>query len=187
MKLFSSVFVVLLIVLGIAGAGCGSPMAEPGIGTIEVMITSTVIEADGDEDEISSIETTISDIVIYPENVAEGEGISLYVADKPFFLLETLEQERFLAFADVGAASFKKVVMTVVRLDVTLTSGAELTVLPSEPFEFEATVVVFTDETTTVVFKLNIDRTVTITDEGVTSIKPIAGITMSARYEKDEE
>jgi len=185
MKLISSVLVVLLIVLGIAGAGCGSTIAEPGIGTIEVMVTGTAIAGEPGEVEITSIETTISDIVIYPEN-AEEEEISLYVADQPFFLLEASDEERFLAFADVGAASFNKVVMTVDRLEVTLSNGSELTVLPKNPFEFEATVVVFTDKTTTLVFKFNIDKTVTITDDGKTTIKPIAGITMNARYEKDE-
>jgi len=186
MKLISSVLVVLLIVLGVAGAGCGSTIAEPGIGTIEVMVTSTAIEGETGEVEIASIETTISDIVIYPEDAEEGDEISLYVADEPFFLLETLEEERFLAFADVGAASFNKVVMTLDRLDVTLTSGAEMTVLLSEPFEFNATVVVFTDETITLLFKFNIDKTVTITEDGKTSINPIASITMNARYHGTE-
>ena len=185
MKLIKGVLAVLLVVLAVGGAACGSPMAEPGIGTIEVMVTSTMVETEENELEIASVETTISEIVIYPED-EEEEEINLYVAGEPFFLLKTSEDERFLAFADVMANSFDRVVMKVERLDVTLTDGTEMTVLPSNPFEFDATVVIFTGQTTTVVFKFGIDKTVTVTEDGKTTIKPIAGITINARYENPE-
>jgi hypothetical protein len=174
MKLIKSILVVFWLVLGLVGAGCGSQIAESGIGTIDVVVTSTTLEGEASEVEIAGIETIISDIVIYPENAEEGDEISLYVDDRPFFLLKTSEQEKFLAFADVGAASFEKMVMTVERLDVTLSNGTELTVLPKSPFEFKATVVVFTDESTTVVFVFNTVTAVNMTEGGAVSIKPIA-------------
>ena len=187
------IVLILLVGLGMAGAGCVSTEAKTG--TIEVLVTYAPTEKEVSDTptvlEISSIIATVSEIkVCKAETEQEGEGeqdewTSLYVARTPFDLLQISGLEQFLAFADVEACSYSQILMVIDKLDVTLNDGSEMVIIPEEPFEFIGEFVVFADETTTVLFDFDIDKSVII-EEGKAIMKPIAGITMNIRYEESE-
>ncbi len=192
--------IVLLAVLGIAGAGC-LPEEEIETGKIEVRVTDTPNGEDISSDtptqfEISSIIATVSEIKIcktvletrtqHAEGAEQGEWISLDItAANPFDLLKLSGLERVLALAEVEAGHYSQIKMTIDRLDATLNDGQKVIIIPSGPFEFTGPFVVFADETTTVVFDFDIDKSVVIEGDKA-SIKPITGITMSTRYERSE-
>lgn len=187
------IVLILLVGLGMAGAGCVSTEAKTG--TIEVLVTCAPTEKEASDTptvlEISSIIAAVSEIkVCKAETEQEGEGeqgewTSLYVARTPFDLLQISGLEQFLAFADVAACSYSQILMVIDKLDVTLNDGSEMVIIPEEPFEFIGEFVVFADETTTVLFDFDIDKSVVI-EEGKAVMQPIAGITMNIRYEESE-
>jgi len=76
--------------------------------------------------------------------------------------------------------------MVIDKLDVTLNDGREMVIIPEEPFEFIGEFMVVADETTTVIFDFDIDKSVVFTEEDKAIMKPIAGITMNVRYEESE-
>ncbi|MCJ7764213.1 MAG: DUF4382 domain-containing protein [Dehalococcoidales bacterium] len=192
MRIIAGSLIVLLAALALTIIGC-TP-AETGPGTIDVVVTSTIVEegVSGSETEIeiSSIEATVSEIKVYRGGVIQGEGgeqgewVNLYVASIPINLLQNSSQEQFLAFASVAATSYDQIVMVIDRLNVTLSNGSEITITPNEPFDFTASFVVYAEKTTTIIFKFNIDKSVTFTDDNKTTIKPLAGITLNVRYEE---
>ncbi len=194
MRIIAGSLVILLFGLVLTIMGC-TP-AETGPGTIDVLVTSDIVEGSASsseaEIEISSMIATVSEIKIYrggvvqEEGSEQGEWVNLYVAKQPLNLLQDSGQEQFLAFADVAATSYDQIVMVIDRLDVTLSNGAKITITPNEPFDFVASFVVFSAKTTTVIFKFNIDTSVTYTDENKATIKPLAGITLNVRYEEVE-
>jgi hypothetical protein len=183
---------VLLSVLLFTITGCTT--AEIGLGTIDVVATSTLVDqgenASETEIEISTISANISEIKVYSAGVIlgedneQGEWINLYLTSKPLNLLQNSKQEQFLAFADVPATSYDEIVIVIDRLDVTLSNDAKVTITPNEPFVFDASIVVYNGKTTTIVFKFNIDKSVTYTDENKTIIKPLTSITLNVRYEE---
>ena len=194
MRIITGSLIVLLAALVLTITGC-TP-AETGPGTIDVLVTSDIVEegvSDSEaEIEISSISATISEIKVYRGGVVQeeegeqGEWVNLYVASRPLNLIQDSSQEQFLAFADVAATSYDQIVMVIDRLNVTLSNGSKITVTPDEPFDFTASFVVYAEKTTTIIFKFNIDRSVTFTDEDKVTIKPLAGITLNVRYEEME-
>jgi len=193
MRAITGSMVVLFTGLLLVTTGC-TP-AETELGTINVVVTSTVVEenkSNSDSEagiEISNIRATVSEIKVYRGGVVkeeegeQGKWIDLYVASEPLSLLRDSSQEQFLAFANVIATSYDELVMFIDELCVTLSNGSKITITPDEPFDFVASFVVYAGKTTTVVFKFNIDTSVTLTDEGKATIKPLAGITLNVRYE----
>ena len=189
------IVLILLVGLGMAGAGCVSTEAKTG--TIEVLVTSTPTEKEVSdtptEFEISSIIAAISEIkVCKAETEQEGEGeqeewinLNITVAS-PFDLLQLVGLERVLALGEVEACSYSQILMVIDNLDVTLNDGSEMVIIPEEPFEFIGEFMVVADETTTVLFDFDIDKSVVFTEEGKAIMKPIAGITMNVRYEESE-
>jgi len=192
MRIIAGSLIVLLAALALTITGC-TPV-ETGPGTIDVVVTSTIVEegVSGSEAEIemSSIEATVSEIKVYRGGVVQeaeseqGEWVNLYVANMPVNLLQNSSQEQFLAFTSVAATSYDQIVMVIDRLNVTLSNGSKITITPNEPFDFTASFVVYAEKTTTIIFKFNIDKSVTFTDENKTTIKPLAGITLNVRYEE---
>ncbi len=187
------IVLILLVGLGMAGAGCVSTEAKTG--TIEVLVTCAPTEKEASDTptvlEISSIIAAISEIkVCKAETEQEGEGeqdewTSLYVARTPFDLLQISGLERVLALGEVEVCSYSQILMVIDKLDVTLNDGSEMVIIPEEPFEFIGEFVVFADETTTVLFDFDIDKSVII-EEGKAVMQPIAGITMNVRYGESE-
>jgi hypothetical protein len=194
MRIIAGSLIVLLAALMLTITGC-TP-AETGPGTIDVLVTSDIVEegvADSEAGiEISSISAIVSEIKVYrggvvqEEGSGQGEWVNLYVASRPLNLIQNSGQEQFLAFADVAATSYDQIVMAIDRLNVTLSNGRKITITPDEPFDFTASFVVYAEKTTTVIFKFNIDKSVTFTDEDKVTIKPLAGITLNVRYEDIE-
>lgn len=194
MRVIAGSLIVLLAVLILAVTGC-TP-AGTGSGTIDIVVTSDIVE-EGISDseaaiEISGIKTTVSEIKVYQGGVVQetdseqSEWVNLYVTSRPLDLLQNFGQEQFLAFADVAATSYDKIIMAIDKLNVTLSNGSKITISPDEPFDFDASFVVYAGKTTTVIFKFNIDKSVTFSDEGNATIKPLAGINLSVRYEETE-
>lgn len=191
MRIITSSLVILLFGLALTITGCAP--AGTGFGTIDVLVTSDIVEGSAfdseDALEISSMIATVSEIKVYRggevlgEENEQDEWINLYVAKQPLDLLQNSGREQFLAFADVAATSYDQIIMAIDRLDVILSNGARITVTPNEPFDFVASFVVFDEKTTTVIFKFNIDTSVTYTGENEVVIKPLAGITLNVRYE----
>ena len=188
------IVLILLVGLGMAGAGCVSTEAKTG--TIEVLVTNTPTEKEVSdtptEFEISSIIATVSEIKICKaETEQEGEGeqeewINLNITvTSPFDLLQLVDLERVLALGEVEACSYSQILMVIDRLDVTLNDGSEMVIIPEEPFEFIGEFMVIADETTTVLFDFDIDKSVVIEEDKAT-INPISGITMKVRYEESE-
>ena len=189
------IVLILLVGLGMAGAGCVSTEAKTG--TIEVLVTCAPTEKEVSdtptEFEISSIIATVSGIKIYKaETEQEGEGeqeewinLNITVAS-PFDLLQLVGLERVLALGEVEACSYSQILMVIDKLDVTLNDGFEMVIIPDEPFEFIGDFMVIADETTTVLFDFDIDKSVVFTEEGEAIMKPISGITLNIRYEESE-
>jgi len=176
------IVLILLVGLGMAGAGCVSTEAKTG--TIEVLVTNTPTEKDVSdtptEFEISSIIATVSEIKICKaETEQEGEGeqeewINLNITvTSPFDLLQLVDLERVLALGEVEACSYSQILMVIDNI------------IPEEPFEFIGEFMVIADETTTVLFDFDIDKSVVIEEDKAT-INPISGITMKVRYEESE-
>lgn len=195
MRIIAGSLIVLLAALALTITGC-TP-AETGPGTIDVVVTSDIVEegvSDSEaEIEISSISATISEIKVYrggvvqEEGSEQGEWVNLYVASRPLNLIQNSSQEQFLASADVAATSYDQIVMVIDRLNVTLSNGPpDITITFDEPFDLNASFVVYAGKTTTIIFKFSIDKSVTFTDEGKAIIKPLAGITLNVRYEDME-
>ncbi|MFH1663024.1 MAG: hypothetical protein ABH934_03815 [Chloroflexota bacterium] len=192
MRIIAGSLAILLFGLLLTITGC-TPV-ETGPGTINVVVTSDIVEEGASDSEteieISSIEATVSEIKVYKGGVVQedggeqGEWVNLYVATEPLHLLQDSSQEQFLAFADVAATSYDRIIMVIDKLDVTLIDGSKMHIIPNGPFDFVASFVVFSAKTTTVIFKFNIDKSVTITDENQTTIKPLSGITLNVRYEE---
>lgn len=184
---------VLISVLLFTITGCTT--AETGFGTINVVATNTLIDQDANasetEIEISTLSANISEIRVYSAGVVlgeeneQGEWVSLYLTSKPLNLLQNSSQEQFLAFADVAATSYDEIVIVIDKLNVTLSNGAGITITPNEPFVFDASFVVYNGKSTTIIFKFNIDKSVTYTDENKTTIKPLTSITLNVRYEEN--
>jgi len=194
MRVIAGSLMVLLAFLILTITGC-TP-AETGPGTIDVVVTSDIVE-EGVSDseaaiEISGVRATVSEIrvdrggMVRESESGQGEWVNLYVAGRPLDLLQNSGQEQFLAFADVAATSYDQIIMVIDRLNVTLSNGSNITITPDEPFDFDASFVVYAGKTTTVIFKFNIDKSVTFTDEDKATIKPLAGITLNVRYEEME-
>jgi hypothetical protein len=191
-----AVIVSLIILAGLLLAATGCTPAEKGPGTINVVVTSTIVEQDvsgsGTDIEISNITATISGVKVSSGGIApgdrngQGKWVDLYVASKPLNLLQNSGQEHFIAFADVAPTSYDEIVMFIDRLNVTLDNGSKITITPNEPFDFMASFAVFAEKTTTVIFKFNIDKSVTYTDEDKAIIKPLASIILNVRYEEIE-
>jgi len=194
MRIITGSLFVLLIVLVLSITGC-TPI-ETGPGTINVLVTSTIVGGNAPvssseaEIEISSIKATVSEIKVYRGGAIQetgneqGQWVNLYVASKSIALLKNSGQEQFLAFMNVAATSYDEIVMVIDRLDVTLSNGVKVIVTPDEPFAFDASFVVYAGKTTDVIFIFNIDKSVTFTNENQVTIKPLAGITLNVRYEK---
>jgi len=193
--IITSIMVLTLLAgLLLAGAGCVSTEAKTG--TIEVLVTSTPTEKEVSDTptvlEISSIIAAVSEIkVCKAETEQEGEGeqdewinLNITVAS-PFDLLQLVGLEQVLALGEVEACSYSQILMVIDKLDVTLSDGSEMVIIPEEPFEFIGEFVVFADETTTVLFDFAIDKSVIIEEDKAT-INPISGITMKVRYEESE-
>ena len=188
MRVIAGGLIILLVGLGMAGAGCTA--TEAGTGTIEVLVTNTITEQEASdiptEFEISSIKATVSEIKVYKEEGSEqGEWLNLYVAEKPLDLLQSSGQEQFLAFVDLEASSYSQILLVIEKLDVTLNEGSEMVIVPSEPFDFVGEFIVITGKTTTVLFNFEIDKSVVI-EEDKAIIKPLASITLNIRYEEPE-
>jgi hypothetical protein len=191
-----AVIVSLIILAGLLLAATGCTPAEKGPGTINVVVTSTIVEQDvsgsGTDIEISNITATISGVKVSSGGITpgdrngQGKWVDLYVASKPLNLLQNSGQEHFIAFADVAPTSYDEIVMFIDRLNVTLDNGSKITITPNEPFDFMASFAVFAEKTTTVIFKFNIDKSVTYTDEDKATIKPLASIILNVRYEEIE-
>ncbi len=196
----SLIAIMLLAGLGIAGAGCLTKEIETG--NIEVRVTDVQTEEGASSNptqfEISSIIATVSEVKIYrtvvaqgtqqeqEEDVEQGEWINLNITvASPFDLLKLTGLERVLALAEVEADYYSQISMTIDRLDVTINDGSEMIIIPSKPFEFAGPFVVIADETTTIIFDFDIDKSVVI-EEDKAIINPIAEITMNIRYEETE-
>ena len=197
----SLMVIMLLAGLGMAGIGC---ILEEEIktGSVEVRVTDVQTE-EGVSDtptqfEISSIIATVSEIKICQAvveqgtqqekevNVEQGEWISLNITGaSPFDLLKLAGLERVLALAEVEAGYYNQINMTIDRLDVTINDGSEMVIIPDKPFEFTGDFVVAADETTTIIFDFDVDKSVVI-EEDKAVINPIAGITMIVRYEESD-
>ncbi len=193
MKVIMGGLIILLVGLAMTGVDCTVTEAETG--TIEVWITSSVVEKEASDTpaqfEIASIQATVSEIKVYTAVVAaeeegkSGEWVKLYVARRPLDLLQGSDQEQFLAFADVATTSYSQILMVIDKLNVTLSEGSKRTIIPNKPFNFIGEFVVIAGQTTTVLFNFDIDKSVTIVgDEAV--IKPLAEIALNIRYEEPE-
>ncbi len=196
----SLIAIMLLAGPGIAGVGCETKEIETG--NIEVRVTDVQTEEGASSNptqfEISSIIATVSEVKIYrtvvaqgtqqeqEEDVEQGEWINLNITvASPFDLLKLTGLERVLALAEVEADYYSQISMTIDRLDVTINDGSEMIIIPSKPFEFAGPFVVIADETTTIIFDFDIDKSVVI-EEDKAIINPIAEITMNIRYEETE-
>lgn len=193
MKVIMGGLLILLVGLAMTGVDCTATEVETG--TIEVWITSTVVEKEASDTpaqfEIASIQATVSEIKVYTvvmaaeEEDKTGEWVKLYVARRPLDLLQGSGQEQFLAFADVATTSYSQILMVIDKLIVTLSEGSRRTIIPNKPFNFIGEFVVIAGQTTTVLFNFDIDKSVTIVeDEAV--IKPLAEIALNVRYEESE-
>ncbi len=190
MKQITLYLIFALVTLLLPAINC-TP-AEIKLGTIEVIATTNIVEGDtsrSEEIEISSIEARVTEIKVFsngstPKDESEqGEWINLYVTGSPLDLLRKPGQQQFLAFADVAATSYDKIVMVIDELDVTLNSNAKMHVTPNDPFVFIASFVVYSEKTTAIIFKIDIDKSVIFSDENKATIKPLAGITINVKYE----
>jgi hypothetical protein len=179
-----------MIILSLTAINCSPAELKPGI--IEVMTIANIAKGDtigSEEIEISSIEARVTEIRVFsggftPEDESEqGEWINLYITGSPLDLLQNLGQQHFLAFANVAATSYDKIVMVIEELDVTLNNDAKMHVKPNDPFIFMASFVVYSEKTTTIIFKIDIDKSVIFTAENQATIKPLAGITINVKYE----
>jgi hypothetical protein len=183
--------ILLMAALMLTVTGCVP--AETGPGTIDVVATSNLVKEGAPdaeaEIEITNIRAVVSEIKVYRGGVIQevesqqGEWVELYVASRPLDLLQNSSQEQFLAFADVAASSYDEIIMVVERINVGLSNGFNLSITPDEPFNFEASFVVFSAKTTTIIFKFNIDKSVTINNDDQVIIQPLAGITLNVRQE----
>lgn len=193
--------ILLLISLGMAGIGC-IPAEEIKTGNIEVRVTDVQTEEEVSDTptqfEITSIIATVSKVRIcqtvveqgtqqeQEEDVEQGEWINLNITGaNPFDLLKLAGLERVLALAEVEAGYYSQINMTIDRLDVTINDGSEMVIIPDKPFEFIVPFGVVADETTTVIFDFDVDKSVVI-EEDKAIIKPIAKINMNIRYEESE-
>ena len=193
--------IMLLTGLGMAGIGC-VPAEEIKTGNIEVRVTDVQTEEEVSDTptqfEITSIIATVSKVRIcqtvvgqgtqqeQEEGVEQGEWINLNITGaNPFDLLKLAGLERVLALAEVEAGYYSQISMTIDRLDVTINDGSEMVIIPDKPFEFIVPFGVVADETTTVIFDFDVDKSVVI-EEDKAIIKPIAEITMNIRYEESE-
>ena len=193
MKFIIAGLVVLLVGLAMTGIDCTADEAETG--TIEVYITSTLVEKGASDTqpqfEITSLMATISEVKAYTavavadDSDEPGEWVELYVANEPFDLLQITDKEQFLAFADVAPTSYSQVVMVIDKLDVTMSEGSKRTIIPDKPFNFIGEFVVFAGQTTTVLFSFDIDKSVTIIDNEAV-IQPLADVVMNIRYEEPD-
>ncbi|UCG54852.1 MAG: DUF4382 domain-containing protein [Dehalococcoidia bacterium] len=190
MKPFNIGLILVLVTLLLPTINCTPAEIKPG--TIEVMAITNIVQGDtsrSEEIEISGIEAKVTEIkvfrggIVLEDGTEQGEWINLYVTDNPLDLLQNPGQEQFLAFANVAATSYDQINMVIEELDVTLSSGTNMHVTPNDPFNFVASFVVFSERTTTLIFKIDIDKSVIFTDENRTTIKPLAGITISVKYE----
>lgn len=199
--IITSIMVLTLLAgLGMAGAGCETKEIETG--NIEVRVTDVQTEEEATDTptqfEISSIIATVSEVNIYrivvaqgtqqerEEDVEQGEWINLNITvASPFDLLKLTGLEQVLALAEVEADYYSQISMTIDRLDVTINDGSEMVIIPDKPFKFAGPFVVITDETTTIIFDFDIDKSVVI-EEDKAIINPIAGVTMNIRYEETE-
>lgn len=193
--------IMLLAGLGMAGIGC-VPAEEIKTGNIEVRVTDVQTEEEVSDTptqfEITSIIATVSKVRIcqavvgqgtqqeQEEDVEQGEWINLDITGaNPFDLLKLAGLERVLALAEVEAGYYSQISVTIDRLDVTINDGSEMVIIPDKPFEFIALFGVVADETTTVIFDFDVDKSVVI-EEDKAIIKPIAKINMNIRYEESE-
>jgi hypothetical protein len=193
MKFIIAGLVVLLVGLAMTGVDCTAKEAETG--TVEVLITSTLVEKEASDTqsqfEITSLMATVSEVKVYTAVAAAedsgepGEWVELYVANESFELLQITDKEQFLAFADVATTSYSQVLMVIDKLDVTLSEGSKRTIIPDKPFNFIGEFVVFAGQTTTVLFNFDIDKSVTIVDNE-TVIQPLADVIMNIRYEEPD-
>ncbi len=190
MKSITLSVILALVTLLLPAINCTPAEIKPG--TIEVMIITNIVEGDtsgSEEIEISSIEARVTEIKVFssdftPEDESEqGEWINLYVTGSPLDLLQKPGKHQFLAFANVAATSYDKIVMVIEELDVTLNSDTKMHVTPNDPFIFMASFVVYSEKTTTIIFKIDIDKSVIFSDENKATIKPLAGITINVKYE----
>ena len=196
----SLMLIMLLAGLGIANAGCKA--IEVKTGNIEVRVTDVPDEEEGSDTptqfEISSIITTVSEVKIcktileqgtqqeQEEGVEQGEWINLNLtAASPFDLVKLAGLEKVLALAEVESYYYNQISMTIDRLVVTISDGSERVIIPDKPFEFTGDFVVAADETTTIIFDFDVDKSVVI-EEDKAVINPIAGITMIVRYEETD-
>ena len=187
---------LIILLIGLAMTGVDCTVTEAETGTIEVWITNSVVEKEVSDDaaqfEIASIQATVSEIKVYTavaaaeEEDKSGEWVKLYVARRPLDLLQESDQEQFLAFATVAATSYDQIIMVIDELNVILSNDSKITITFDEPFDLNASFVVYSGKTTTVIFRFNIDKSVTFTDDGQEIIKPLAGITLNVRYEEIE-
>ena len=193
--------IMLLTGLGMSVIGC-LPEKEIKTGGVEVRVTDVQTEEEVSDTttqfEISSIIANVSEIKICQAiveqgtkqeqevTVEQGEWINLNITGaNPFDLLKLTGLERVLALSEVETGYYNQINMTIDRLDVTISDGSEMIVIPDKPFEFIALFGVAADETTTVIFDFDIDKSVVI-EEDKAIINPIAKINMNIKYEESE-
>ncbi|UCE97538.1 MAG: DUF4382 domain-containing protein [Dehalococcoidia bacterium] len=190
MKPITLCLISVMIILSLTVINCSPAELKPG--AIEVLTVTNIVEGDttgSEEIEISSVEVRVTEIRVFsggftPEDESEqGEWINLYVTGSPLDLLQDLGQQHFLAFANVAATSYDEIVMVIEELDVTLNNDTKMHVTPNDPFSFEASFVVYSEQTTTIIFKIDVDKSVIFTGENQAIIKPLTGITINVKYE----
>jgi len=202
MRLIASGLMVIMLLSGLGMAGVGCKTIEVKTGNIEVRVTDIQSEEEVADTptqfEISSIITTVSEVKIcktileqgtqqeQEEGVEQGEWINLNLtAASPFDLVKLAGLEKVLALAEVESYYYNQISMTIDRLVVTISDGSERVIIPDKPFEFTGDFVVAADETTTIIFDFDVDKSVVI-EEDKAVINPIAGITMIVRYEETD-
>jgi len=198
--------VVLIIALGLTGAGCElkpTPPVEAATGTVEVRVTDAP-----PGDNVTGILVTASKLEIHKAvaeqereqegegeqvqeqeqqqaQVGEGEWISINITDdnKSFDLLKIKGLEDFLAASEVAAGKYTQVRLTIEKIEVALGGGEpEPATVPSGELKFVRPFDVVAGETTVIVVDFDADKSVVVTGSGKIMVKPV--VKLIVRQEK---
>ena len=178
MRLTISTLVAIALLFSLVLAGCD--LFGPKTGTVEVRVTDAPTEY-----EVISISVNVVEAAVQKSDGDEWISLDL-TGPSPFDLLQLVGLEQVVASAEVAAGGYSSIRLSIEKMEVTLTGEAGLVIVPSEAYTFEQPFEVIKGETTIVVLDFDVDTSVTSTEAGDISIKPIENITVSVRQGEAE-
>ena len=178
MRVATSSLVAIALLFSLVLTGCD--LFGPKTGTVEVRVTDAPTEY-----EVISITINVVEAAVQKSDGDEWTSLSL-TGPSSFDLLQLVGLEQVVASAEVAAGSYSNIRLSIEKMEVALTGDAEIVVVPSEAFTFEQPFEVIKGETTIVVLDFEVDTSVTVTEAGDISIKPIENITVSVRQGETE-